>query len=284
MAGVTTTSQTGPPTLVIMAAGLGSRFGGVKQLARVGPHREAFLDLSIKDAMAAGFGQVVLIVRADIEEDVREHIVDQHGDGLPVRYVRQDDLGPPRDKPWGTLHAVLSATHLLDRPYAVINADDYYGPRTFAIGVDCLVGLRPGVAANVAFDLGHTVPPSGSVTRAVTDVADGRLTAIVETEDCRRLPDGGFSAGGVVVPGDTPVSMNFWCFDPSVNQHFRERWEAFLDLNADDPRAEAQLPTVVGQLMDDGRLVVEVVTSPERWIGITNPEDLELARAALADR
>lgn len=287
MSCVTTPSQSTKserPSLVIMAAGLGSRFGGVKQLARVGPADEAFLDLSIKDGLAAGFGQIVLIVRTEIEDDVRAHIASQHGLDLPVRYVRQDDLGPPRDKPWGTLHAVLSAAEVLDRSYAVINADDYYGPRTFKLGVENIAGLGPGSAANVTFELGHTVPPSGAVTRAVTEVAGGRLSAIVETEDCRRHPDGRYSAGGVEVPADTPVSMNFWCFHPSVNDHFRERWEAFLADHGHDPKAEAQLPTVVGELMADGRLVVEVAQSPEHWIGITNPEDLELARTALADR
>lgn len=278
------TPQGERPTLVIMAAGLGSRFGGVKQLARVGPEDEAFLDLSIKDARRAGFGEVVLIVRTEIEADVRDHIGAQHGDELPVRYVRQDDLGPPRDKPWGTLHAVLSAADVLDRSYAVINADDYYGPRTFELGIERIAGLRPGLAANVAFELAHTVPPSGAVTRAVTEVVDGRLTAIVETEECQRLADGRFSAGGESVPGDTPVSMNFWCFHPSVTDDFRERWTTFLAANGENPKAEAQLPTVVGELMADGRLEVEVVASPERWIGITNPEDLELARTALATR
>ena len=283
-AGNTADAADAAPKLVIMAAGLGSRFGGVKQLARVGPAGEAFLDLSIIDARRSGFGQVVLIVRGDIEHDVRRHIVDQHGDELDVHYVRQDDLGPPRDKPWGTLHAVLSASPVLDTAYAVINADDYYGPRTFDLGAECIARLGRGVAANVAFELGHTVPPSGSVTRAVTEVADGHLTAIVETEDCQRLADGTFSAGGAPVPGDTPVSMNFWCFHPSVNADLQERWESFLSANRDDPKAEAQLPTVVGELMAADRLRVRVVSSPERWIGITNPEDLGLAQAALANR
>lgn len=271
------------PLLVIMAAGLGSRFGGVKQLARVGPNDEAFLDLSIKDAVAAGFGDIVLIVRSDIEADVKEQIVAQHGD-RPVHYVRQDDLGPPRDKPWGTLHAVLSAVDVIDRPYAVINADDYYGPKSFELGAACMERLAPGRAANVAFEMGHTVPPSGSVTRAVTAVTDGYLTAIVETDECQRLEDGTFSANGETVPGSTPVSMNFWCFHNQTNVDFQERWETFLAENRDKPKAEAQLPTVVGELMADSRLVVEVVSSPEQWIGITNPEDFELAKAALANR
>ncbi|MEM8925644.1 MAG: NTP transferase domain-containing protein [Actinomycetota bacterium] len=271
------------PTLVIMAAGLGSRFGGVKQLAQVGPSGEAFLDFSIADARAAGFGEVVMIVRTDIEDDVREHLSRFHADA-PITYVRQDDLGPARAKPWGTLHAVLSAAKAIDRPFAVINADDYYGPSSYRLAAECLDAIRPGLGANVAFELGRTVPPSGSVTRAVTAVADGMLTAIVETKDCRRLPDGTHSAGGEQVAADTPVSMNLWCFHHEVIDDFSERWDTFHAANADDPTAECQLPTVVGELMADERLQVKVVASPEQWIGITNPEDFELAKAALADR
>ena len=279
--GVTEQSPISKPLLVIMAAGLGSRFGGVKQLARVGPNGEAFLDFSIKHALEAGFGRVVMIVRNDIEGDVRAHIDEQHP-GLDVVYVRQDDLGPPRDKPWGTLHAVLSAADELDRPFLVINADDYYGPRSFSQAVDFLDRIGPGVAANVAFEIGNTVPRSGSVTRAVCEVVEGRLTKIVETENCRRNGDGTFSAGGVQVPGPTPVSMNMWFFDASTKDDFVERWKAFLVANAASEKAEVQLPTAVGELIDDDRLVVEVVYSPEQWIGITNPEDLELAKRALS--
>lgn len=271
------------PLLVIMAAGLGSRFGGVKQLAEVGPQGEAILDYSIRDGRAAGFGRVVLIVRTDIETDVRSHI-DGHHDDLDVAYVCQDAFGPPRDKPWGTLHAVLSATEAIDGPFAVINADDYYGPSSFTVATDELGKLQPGVAANVAFELGRTVPPSGAVTRAVTEVADGYLTEIVETDGCQRNPDGTFSAGGSVVPAETPVSMNLWCFHDSVLTDFARRWEEFYAANGDDPKAESQLPTVVGELMARDRLRVRVTPSSEQWIGITNPEDFDLVKAALADR
>ena len=214
---------------------------------------------------------------------MREQIVEQHGD-LDVRYVRQDDLGPARDKPWGTLHAMLSAVDAIDGPFAAINADDYYGPSSFELAVQCLNDIEPGLAANVAFELGNTVPPAGSVTRAVTEVEDGYLTAIVETDGCERLPDGRLSAGGTIVPATTPVSMNFWCFDGSVFDDFQERWDTFIADNADDAKAEHQLPTVVGELMTDGRMRVRVVESSEQWIGITNPDDFELAKKALADR
>ena len=271
------------PTLVIMAAGLGSRFGGTKQLATVGPAGEALFDYSIRDAAAAGFGDVVVIVRSEIEDGVVDHLTEQRHD-LPIRTVRQDDLGPPRDKPWGTLHAVLSAAHELDRPFAVINADDYYGPATFAVAAEQLAASRPGLASNIAFRLGQTVPASGSVTRAVCRVEGERLARIVETEGCERRPDGTLVANGAEVPEDTVASMNVWCFDPSVLDDFVQAWEEFLEANWQDPKAECQLPTVVGQLVSDERLQVVVRTSPEAWIGLTNPQDLDIAREALAGR
>lgn len=270
-------------SLVIMAAGLGSRFGGVKQLARVGPNNEAILDFAIKDGLAAGFSEIILIVRHEIRADVEEQIEAQHP-GLAITYVCQDDLGPVRDKPWGTLHAVLSAAGAIDKPFAVINADDYYGPESFRIAAEQLTTIESGVAANVAFEMGNILPPEGAVTRAVCAVADGHLTAIVETDGCERHADGTFSAAGEAVPGTTPVSMNFWCFHHDVLGDFQERWDHFFAINADEPKAECQLPTIVGELMVQDRMSVRVVQSPEQWYGITNPDDFELVKAALADR
>ena len=272
------------PTLVIMAAGLGSRFGGVKQLARVGPSDEAILDFSIKDGRAAGFGKVVLIIRSEIEHDVRAHLDERHPAVDTFTLVRQDDLGPPREKPWGTLHAVLSARNELTENFAVINADDYYGPASFELAAEAIGRLGSREAANIAFEMGKTVPPAGAVTRALCEVADGRLTAIVETDGCERLADGRLQAAGAIVDEGAPVSMNLWCFRADVLPDFAERWDVFFAQHSTDPKAECQLPTVVGELMSDGRLSVIVDASAERWIGITNPDDLEMARAALADR
>jgi NDP-sugar pyrophosphorylase family protein len=271
------------PTLVIMAAGLGSRFGGTKQLATVGPGGEALFDYSIRDGGSAGFGDVVVIVRSEIEDRVVDHLTTQRHD-LPIRTVRQDDLGPPRAKPWGTLHAVLSAARELDRPFTVINADDYYGPATFDVAAAQLADSRPGLASNIAFRLGRTVPASGSVTRAVCQVDGGRLTAIVETAGCERRADGTVVAGGAVVGEDTFASMNVWCFDQSILDDFAQRWEDFLATRGHDPDAECQLPTVVGELVAEERLQVQVRSSPEAWIGITNPHDLDTARRLLARR
>ncbi len=272
------------PILVIMAAGLGSRFGGVKQLARVGPGDEAILDFSIKDARSAGFGTVVLIVRSEIEDDVRAHLDEQHPGADFFRLVRQDDLGPDRDKPWGTLHAVLSAASELTGDFAVINADDYYGPASFVLAAQAIADLEQRQAANIAFEMGKTVPPKGAVTRALCEVADGRLTAIVETDGCERLDDGRLQAAGEIVAEETPVSMNLWCFRADVMPDFSERWTDFFAAHADEEKAECQLPTVVGELMTAKRLDVLVRSSSEQWIGITNPDDLALARAALAGR
>ncbi len=271
------------PILLIMAAGLGSRFGGVKQLARVGANGEAILDFSISDAMEAGFGSVVMIVRSEIEADVRAHIDEQHP-GLDVTYVRQDDFGVVRAKPWGTLHAVLSARPVLDKPFAVINADDYYGPKSFVIAAEQLASITPGHADLIAFELANTVPPSGAVTRGVCEIDAGMLVGIVETDGCEKLPGGVLMAGGVEVEYDTPVSMNLWCFHDKVLADFDARWQAFFVEFADTPKRECQLPTVVGELMADGLIEVAAVHSPEQWIGITNPDDLALAKDALGDR
>jgi len=269
-------------SLVIMAAGLGTRFGGDKQLAKVGQSGEAFLDFSIQDALAAAFDEVILIVRSDNEQNMRDHVSVWHPD-LSVKYVRQDNFGPPRDNPWGTVHAVLSARQTINRPFAVINADDYYGPSSFKLAAKALNSIVPGISCNVVFSLGNTVPPSGPVTRAIMQVEKGRLISIVETDSCERLEDGTLMAGGNAVPNNTPVSMNLWCFDTSILDDLAECWEAFYTRHADDGKSEIQLPTAVGDLMADGRLRVDVVASPEQWIGITNPEDYELARKICAD-
>ena len=271
------------PQLIIMAAGLGSRFGGVKQLARVGAGGEAFLDFSINDAVAAGFSSVVLIVRTEIEADVRAHMAELHP-GMEITYVCQDHLGPERAKPWGTTHAVLSAARAIHAPFSVINADDYYGAETFRLAAEELALSEPGRAANVAFELGKTVPPRGAVTRAVVQIEGEYFSGLVETEGCERLEDGSLVAGEEAVGEDTPVSMNFWCFHPSVLDNFQSQWEEFLGEHADEPKAEAQLPTMVNELITSGDLRVAVVRSPEQWIGITNPEDLDLAIAALSGR
>lgn len=267
-------------TLLVMAAGLGSRFGGVKQLAKVGRNGEAFIDLSIQDAEAAGFSDVVVIVRSEIESDVAEHL-GQYDHKLPIRLVRQDDFGPARTKPWGTMHAVVSAQDALDQPFCVINADDFYGPKSFVLAIEQLRQVNAHQAAMVAFELGKTLPPTGSVSRGVCSVGGGALVKVIEAEVCERHADGSITADGERVDSATPVSMNMWGFHHRSVPAFFDRWEVFLAANENQDKAECQLPTVVSELMAADAMSVAVASSPEEWIGITNPEDFERARQAL---
>lgn len=271
-------------TLVVMAAGLGSRFGGAKQLAVVGESGEAFVDFAISDAVDAGVGRVVLIVRSDIEGDVRRHIGDRHGD-LDVGYVCQDRHGPPRSKPWGTAHAVLAASSEVSGPFVVCNADDYYGRSTYAAVVTGASGLGAGRALLAGFRLDRTLPESGGVSRGVCGVEGDRLVSLVETHGIERTPEGSIRAAeppGMLAP-DAVVSMNFWAFDEQIFDDLEAGFSAFQHDHGDDPAAEYLLPSVVDELMRSGRLTVEVVATSEAWVGVTNPDDLEAARRRIAE-
>ncbi|MDE0238250.1 MAG: NTP transferase domain-containing protein [bacterium] len=265
-------------TLVVMAAGLGSRFGGTKQLAQVGPNGEAFLDFAIADARAAGASRVVLIVRSDIEADVKRHF--EARGGLPadlnVAYVRQDEHGPARPKPWGTAHAVLSAAQAVAGPFMVCNADDYYGPTAYAALAHAINGMANDEAWLCGYRLQHTLPSMGTVTRGICQVDGDCLTAIVERE--------GISRADNAFPRDTIVSMNLWSFSPGFLDDLANGFSRFLEEHRDSPSAEYLLPDAVAAQMKKGDLTVRVVATEETWIGVTNPNDLEIARAALKSR
>ncbi len=265
-------------TLVVMAAGLGSRFGGTKQLAQVGPNGEAFLDFAIADARAAGASRVVLIVRSDIEADVHRHFESRGGlpSDLNVAYVRQDEHGPPRPKPWGTAHAVLSAAEAVSGPFMVCNADDYYGPTAYAALAQAVQTMADNEAWLCGYHLDHTLPAEGTVTRGVCQVDGNRLVGIVEQE--------GISRADHTFPKDTLVSMNLWAFSPAFLDALQKGFTRFLDQNGDNATAEFLLPHAVATEMESGALTVGVVTTEETWIGVTNPDDLQVARAALESR
>ncbi len=271
-------------SLVVMAAGLGSRFGGVKQLAAVGPNGEVILDYTIRDAVDAGVDEVILIVRNDIKDDTEAHVRSIHGDDLNLTLVCQDDLGPPRDKPWGTVHAVLSAADAVTSPFILANADDYYGRSSFQIAFDRLNDLTPDLGLLVAFEVGKTLPAVGSVTRGVCAVSNGHLDHIDETSDLQRRSDGTIGAGtdGPVIDAATPVSMNLWAFHPSIMDALAGRWDAFYAAHASEPKAECLLPTEVSALMANNGFNVELASSPETWTGLTNPDDLETVRSQIA--
>ena len=281
--------------IVIMAAGLGSRFGGNKQLVDVGPNGEVFFDFAIADAIAAGADRVVLIVRREFADTVEEHVRAMHGP-IDLHLVCQDEAeAPPRKKPWGTAHAILAAASVVDRPFIVVNADDYYGVESYQLVADELRDAAEGDAAEgdadnstvvlAAFELGRTLPTVGSVSRGVC-AADGEvLTKLVETHGIER------NAEGIIISADppgtltdlTPVSMNMWGFPVSIFGHLERMWGEFLDAHRDTEKTEFLLPSAVAELMGEGHVKVKVVPTASDWIGVTNPADLDPARATLAD-
>lgn len=267
-----------------MAAGLGSRFGGTKQLAEVGPNGEAFLDFSMSDAVAAGVDKVVLIVRSDIEDDVRRHVEPRHPD-VEIAYVRQDEHGPSRAKPWGTGHAVLVAAPEVAGPFIVCNADDYYGRTTYAAVAPLASGLPDGRALLAGFRMALTLPEHGEVSRGVCTVEGDELIELVETHGIGRRDDGSITATDPAGPlaQETVASMNFWAFPSSFFEELRGGFADFLDAHGDEASSEFLLPSVVNDLMRVRRMSVGVVPTAEAWVGVTNPDDLEVARTRIAE-
>jgi len=272
------------PTLVLLAAGIGRRFGGLKQLAPIGPQGQAMIDLTIADAAAAGFADVVAIVRHSIADEIREHV--ERRSPIPLRLAYQDGLAPQRDKPWGTAHALLSAAPLLDRPFAVCNADDYYDRG----GVACLADwfahrARPQAACLVAYRLGDTLSDKGTVSRGICDIdVEGELVRCVEHLKIARGDDGVVRSEYGPLADDSAASMNLFGFDPSILAMVQAEWEAWIARKADDPEDECRLPEVLNDLVAAGRATVDVVRTDATWIGITYTDDLVPASAALAHR
>jgi NDP-sugar pyrophosphorylase family protein len=269
--------------LVVMAAGLGSRFGGNKQLVEVGPSGEVFFDFAIADAVGAGATHIVLIVRREFEATVRDHIEARYGDAFRLSTVCQDEFGPQRQKPWGTAHAVLAVAGVVREPFIVVNADDYYGEKSYGLLAQSLSVAGDDTVLLTAFRLGNTLPAEGTVSRGICSLSGDRLTSLVETHGIGRTDDGRIVSTDP--PGehldDTPASMNMWGFSPKIFEHLDRHWKAFYPAHKDDPKTEFLLPTTVAALRDEGVLDVRVVFTDDEWIGVTNPDDLEPARTRL---
>ena len=267
-------------SLVLMAAGLGSRFGGVKQLARIGVNGESILDFTIQDALSEGISHVIVIVRSDIADDMRLHLETIHGDKLNVDVVLQDLSGPPREKPWGTAHAVVSAADCISKPFILANADDYYGKTSISLAANQLALTNEAKGGLVSFELANTLSESGSVTRGICSVEDSQLQHIEETEGLSFSEENDkiLDKDGNTFDARTPVSMNLWCFDSSMIDLLKLQWEKFLESNSQSSTAECLLPSCVAQIMESDDYKVEVVASSSTWTGITNPEDLAKVR------
>ena len=277
-------------TLVVMAAGIGRRFGGDKQLVEVGPNGEAFLDYAIVAAVRAGASKVVLVVRSEIESALRAHVDFRHralqSAGIEFAYVRQDEHGPRRGKPWGTAQAVLVAEGQVPGPFVVCNADDYYGPTALRALASAAAELDDDEACLCGYGLGRTLSATGAVSRGVCQVSGDRLVGIVEHHGVARRADGTIAATAPAaeLSDNTVVSMNLWAFPRAAFDWIGDGFERFLAVRGGDADAECLLPGVVSDRMGQGLLSVRVVTTDEAWIGVTNPDDVETARAALAHR
>lgn len=278
------------PELVVMAAGVGSRFGGLKQLEPVGPSGEKVMDYALFDAKRAGVERVVFVIRREFEALFREQVGSRYSAWMEVDYAFQElDLLPPdfplpagRTKPWGTAHAVLAAQDRVKGPFLVINADDFYGRTAFRTLVDFLAKPEDTVDsyAMVAFRMANTLSEHGTVARGICEVgSDGLLRTVQEHTALERegtaarevLPDGSIRR----FTGQEPVSMNFWGFRPTLFAHLHERFVRFLAERGQDPKAEFYIPTVVDELIRENRAAVRVLETPDPWFGVTYRQDTE---------
>lgn len=290
-------------TLVIMAAGIGSRFGGgIKQLEPVGPNGEIIMDYSIKDAIAAGFNKVVFIIRKDLEKDFKEIIGNRIEKLIEVDYAFQelDDLPEgfekpeKRVKPWGTGQAILVCKNIVKEPFVVINADDYYGKEAFIKLHDFLLNAPVTVEGRLncgmaGFILGNTLSENGAVTRGVCAVdRDGMLTDVFETKGIEKEGDKAVvrKDGAVVkeIPTDSHVSMNMWALMPAFIDVLETGFKEFLTgLSEDDVTSEYLLPTIIDKLIKTGRAQVKMMETGDKWYGITYKEDKEYVAKAFRE-
>lgn len=287
------------PTLLVLAAGMGSRYGGVKQIDAVGKNGECLLDFATFDAKKSGFGKVVYIIRKDIEKDFRERFFDRVARNMDAEYVFQSHeslltaeqikLSAGRSKPWGTAHAVLCAEKAVHEPFAVINSDDYYGRNAFATLGKHLSSINNDSTehAMVGYVLEKTMSRNGSVSRGVCTVKDENLVSIVENlkiyfEDGKVVSDMGGTKK--ILTGKETVSMNLFGFSPKAFEEFNSYWENFIKDNVTAEKTEALLPVVASDIIRDKKGSVKVYTSEESWFGMTYPEDRENVKNEIAKK
>jgi len=275
------------PTLLVLAAGIGSRYGGLKQLDEVGPGGEVVLDYSVYDALRSGFGKVVFVIRRDIEDAFRERVGRKYESRTDVHYAFQEldkipagySVPAERTKPWGTAHAVLMTRDCIHEPFAVINADDFYGAHGFEVVSDHLSKQTAESTeyAMVGYRLRETLSEYGHVARGICELGDGgKLVRVVECTKIVKQGNGAvFEQDGVAhsLSGDEIVSMNFWGLTPSVFDPMREQFEAFLESSVVDPKAEFYIPTVVDRMISNRLAGVRVLPAIASWYGITYRDD-----------
>jgi hypothetical protein len=285
------------PTLLILAAGMGSRYGGLKQVDELGPAGEAIIEYSVYDAIRAGFGKVVFVIRDTIEAAFKEKFAGKFDDKIEVKYVFQDvntaiegvtDL-PHREKPWGTAHAVLVAEDVINEPFAVINADDYYGVEAFKTIADFLTkDASPSSWSMVGYVLKNTLSDHGTVNRGICETNEhGHLTNVIERhkiarEDDNRVyfVDDDGSRGEV--GEDALASMNYWGFHHSIFATIKAQFIEFAAANKENPKAEFYIPLVVNREIEAGNVNLSVLTSHDNWYGVTYQEDKPMVKTAFS--
>jgi len=279
------------PTLVVLAAGMGSRYGGLKQMDAFGPNGETILDYSIYDAINAGFGKVVFVIRDSFKKEFIDFFKGKFDDKVEVHYVTQEldklpeGYGPyERQKPWGTAHAVQMAREVTNEPFLVINADDYYGRDAYHVAADYFAkyprSKQDGrdIYFVMGYKLANTLSEHGPVNRGVCEADEnGFLIGIKECKKVMREEDGIIrypgENGKVELPDDALVSMNMWGFYPSYFEYFDKYFREFLDKHGDDPTSEYYIPDLINSLMDEDKIKVRVLSSDSEWFGVTYQED-----------
>ena len=286
------------PTLFVLAAGMGSRYGGLKQLDGVGPNGQTIMDYSIYDAIRAGFGKVVFVIRKDFEQEFREKILSKYQGHIPVEVVFQSIDALPegytcpadRTKPWGTNHAVLMGKDAIHEPFAVINADDFYGRNAFEVIAKELSSdhSKPGEYCMVGFRVGNTMTENGSVARGVCTDKDGYLDNVVERTAITYDPEHRITftdenGQTQYLDPKTPVSMNLWGFTPDYFEFSEREFKKFLDKDINAPKSEFYIPSCVNTLIHSGEASVKVLDTDSKWFGVTYAADRPGVVAKLAE-
>lgn len=276
------------PTLFVLAAGMGSRYGGLKQLDPLGPQGQTIMDYSIYDAIQAGFGKVVFVIRKDFEKDFREKILSKYEGHIPVEVVFQATDKLPegyvcpadRTKPWGTNHAVMMGSEVISEPFAVINADDFYGRDAFRVMAEDLMRPRDrkGDYSMVGFRVGNTMTENGSVARGVCENKNGLLTSVVERTAISYDKEHNIvftdeNGKEQTLDPTTPVSMNLWGFTPDYFEYSEREFKKFLDKDINTPKSEFFIPLAVDALINSGEATVKVLDTDSKWFGVTYAAD-----------
>ena len=267
-------------SLLVMAAGMGSRYGGLKQLDAVGPSGETIIDYSVYDAIQARFNKVVFIIRKDFEDEFKSQITDKYSGKIQVEFAFQDLHDLPdgftcpegRNKPWGTGHAILAAADLIHEPFVAINGDDFYGRESFKVVADYYLSGADDFSM-VAFQLDKTLSTFGGVTRGLCTVKEGKLDTVIETGELQRKEQGVTSDRNIKLDGSEPVSMNVWGFTPVLFKYLKTMFVGFLNDEGNKLKSEYLIPSVVNDLIKSGREEVHVLRSASSWFGITYKDD-----------